>query len=256
MATVATGADRLMVDAKSRLIVALDVPSKDECLRIVESIGEFVGMFKIGLELFTSCGPELFKEMKAHGVSVFFDGKFHDIPNTVAQASRAATLHGVDMFNVHASGGARMLKAASDAVTKGTADANLQAKPILIAVTVLTSTSESELKNELGVSAPMEQQVVALAKLAQDNGVDGVVASAREVAAIRKACGNDFVIVTPGIRPSWAGADDQARIVTPADAMRNGSSYIVVGRPITQANDRRDAAKRIVEEMDSGLCRL
>ncbi len=246
----------LPADAKSRLIVALDVSTKDECLRIVENIGEYVGMFKIGLELFTSCGPELFKEMKAHGVSIFFDGKFHDIPNTVAQASRAATLHGVEMFNVHASGGSKMLKAASDAVRKATDEAKLSAKPNLIAVTVLTSTSQTELNDELGVSVPLQTQVVSLAKLAQDNGIDGVVASAREVVAIRKACGDNFLIVTPGIRPSWAGADDQARIVTPADAMRDGSDYIVVGRPITQASDRRDAARRIVEEMDSGLCRL
>lgn len=245
-----------MPDAKSRLIVAIDVPTKDECISIVENLKEHVGMFKVGLELFTCCGPALFEEMKAHGVSIFFDGKFHDIPNTVAQASRAATLHRVDMFNVHASGGAKMLKAASDAVSKGMVDAKLPLKPKLIAVTVLTSTSESELKNELGVNVKLEDQVVLLAKLAQNNGIDGVVASAREVKAIRQACGNDFLIVTPGIRPSWAGADDQARIVTPADAMRDGSDYIVVGRPITQANDRREAAKRIVEEMESGLCKL
>ncbi|HEY9786678.1 MAG TPA: orotidine-5'-phosphate decarboxylase [Candidatus Obscuribacterales bacterium] len=236
------------VSAKDRLIVALDVPTMEEALALVDELQEDVGVFKVGLELFSSCGVALLTELARRGVPVFFDGKFHDIPNTVASASRAIVSHQVKMFNVHAQGGSAMMKAACEAA-RNAAPHGL--KPIVIAVTVLTSISEEILEGELGMSRPLEATVERLAVLAKSSGLDGVVASAKEVPAIRRALGDDFVIVTPGIRPEWAAADDQKRIVTPGQAMELGSDYIVVGRPITRAADKRDAARRIVEEMEA-----
>ncbi len=239
--------------AKDRLIVALDVSTLDEARAIVKDLREHVGMFKIGLELFAAAGIALFEMMKQEQINVFFDGKFHDIPNTVAQASRNVTSHGVSMFNVHASGGSAMLKAAVEARNQAVADCGLSKQPLLIAVTVLTSISGDTLKSELKVNEDVLEHVTGLARLAEASGLDGVVASAKEAGAIRKSCGEGFLIVTPGIRPEWASTDDQQRIVTPAQALRDGADFLVIGRPITAAKNRSDAVKKVLEEMESGL---
>jgi orotidine-5'-phosphate decarboxylase len=238
--------------AREKLILALDVPSLDDALALVKELKEYVGVFKVGLELYARFGTRLLEAMKAQDVPTFFDCKFLDIPNTVARASESLVEHELAMFNVHAIGGATMLKTTVEATKKAAAAKGVE-PPKILAVTVLTSVSNQVLKEELAIDNAVDELVVRLAWLAQHSGVDGVVASAQEVGAIREACGKDFLIITPGIRPQWAGADDQARIVTPADAMRNGSDYIVVGRPITRASNRRDAAKRIVDEMESAL---
>ena len=240
------------LNVKDRLIVALDVSSIDEAKEIVKDLREDVGMFKMGLELFASAGLSLFEMMREEGINVFFDGKFHDIPNTVAQASRNITRQGVAMFNVHATGGSAMLKAAADAC-KETATANNAHKPLLIAVTVLTSIGADVLKEELQVGEEVMDYVTRLALLTKNSGLDGVVASAKEAKAIRVACGEEFVIVTPGIRPQWAATDDQKRIVTPAQAIKDGADYLVIGRPITAAKDRKAAAKKIIEEIETAV---
>lgn len=233
---------------KERLIVALDVPTMFDALKLVDELQEDVGMFKVGLELFTHCGTKLLDELDKLGASVFFDGKFHDIPNTVASASREIGRRGVAMFNVHAQGGSEMIAAAHKAAQEAAETANVK-RPILLAVTVLTSISQEILSKDFGETRQVEALVTHYAGLAKEAGADGVVASAKEVEAIRKHCGKDFVIVTPGIRPQWASNDDQKRIVTPKRAVEMGTDYVVVGRPITRAADRKDAAKRIAEEL-------
>jgi orotidine-5'-phosphate decarboxylase len=238
--------------AKERLILALDVASLEEAASVMEQLKEEVGLFKIGLELFTSCGTALFDLAAQHGVKIFFDTKFHDIPNTVSQAARAATRHRVDMFNLHAQGGKAMMEASAQAVAE-TAREMQVAKPALIAVTILTSTRAECLSDELKVSLPLAEMVPYLARLAKESGLDGVVASAAEARAIREACGPDFLIVTPGIRPRWAEANDQVRIVTPTDAIVSGSDYLVVGRPIMKAPDKLKACRQIVEEIQAGI---
>lgn len=236
------------ITAKERLIVALDVSSLEEATKLIDELRDDVGMFKVGLEIFTSCGTELFDLIARERIKVFFDSKFMDIPNTVAGASRALGRRGMAMFNVHAMGGSEMMKAAAKAAREGAAEAGV-APPVSLAVTILTSISDATLR-ELSIDHNIASLVPHLALLAKQSGLDGVVASAQEIESIRQACGSDFVIVTPGIRPSWAHADDQARIVTPSDAVKRGVDYIVVGRPITKAPDRKDAARRIVSEME------
>lgn len=245
-------AQRNKLKVKDRLIVALDVSSIEEAKVLVKDLREHVGMFKMGLELFASAGLSLFEMMREEGINVFFDGKFHDIPNTVAQASRNIARQGVAMFNVHATGGSAMLKAAADACTE-TANENNAKKPILIAVTVLTSIGADVLKEELQVAEEVMNYVTRLALLSKNNGLDGVVASAKEAKAIRTACGEEFLIVTPGIRPQWASTDDQKRIVTPSQAIKDGADFLVIGRPITGAKDRKAAAQKIIEEIETAI---
>ncbi len=234
---------------RGSLIVALDFDSLPAALKFAKQLAPFVGMFKIGSQLFTSAGPTAVKEIAALGVGVFLDLKFHDIPNTVAGAVlSAAALPGLELINVHALGGSAMLKAAVQAVNAGVAmGAN---RPRLLAVTVLTSMNEATL-SEVGLAGPTVDRATALAQLAQKSGVDGVVASVQEARAIRSVCGRDFLIVTPGVRPSTgsAGSDDQQRIATPTEAINAGADFIVVGRPILAAPDPRAAAEAIVEEI-------
>ncbi|MDX2105663.1 MAG: orotidine-5'-phosphate decarboxylase [Candidatus Melainabacteria bacterium] len=243
------------MQAQDRLIVALDVSSLDEARSIVEELSGSVGMFKIGLELFTACGTEVFQFIESYqNVRFFFDGKYHDIPNTVAAACRNTTRTNVGMFNIHAQGGIEMMSAAAKATREEAAAKNIE-KPILIAVTVLTSISENILHEQIKTSKDLDlaNYVVHLAKMTQEAGLDGVVASPREVPLIREACGNDFVIVTPGIRPNWPelGKDDQKRVLTPAEAIAQGSTYLVIGRPITRAENRMAAVKRLCGELIS-----
>ena len=232
-----------------RLLVALDVSTAREAETLADRLRGAVGGFKIGSQLFTSAGPDIVRSLVERGDRVFLDLKYHDIPNTVAAAVAAATDLGVWMVNVHAAGGQAMLTAARDAAAER-ATALGRPRPLVIAVTVLTSLNTAML-NAVGVAAPPLEQGLRLARLAQAAGLDGVVASPQEAAAIRQACGREFVIVTPGIRGGAAtsGPDDQQRTATPAGAIEAGSSYVVVGRPITAALDPRAAAKAIVEEM-------
>lgn len=235
--------------AKDRLIVALDAKDIDDARRWIEQLRGEVGMFKVGLELFARYGTSIFDIMKAEKVPYFFDCKFHDIPNTVAGASRSVVGHGMHMFNVHATGGSEMMKATMQAVEEEAAAQNIQ-RPLVIAVTILTSLTRNMLDDELGIQRTIEATVGRLAIVTKRAGMDGVVASAKEVASIRSLCGKDFLIVTPGIRPDWASDDDQKRVVTPSEAVKLGADYIVVGRPITRAKDMKDAARRIVSEME------
>lgn len=239
-----------MHKASDRLIVALDVDTAERARSIVDELNGQVGAFKVGLQLFTSEGPQLVRDLVSKGVRIFLDLKFNDIPNTVAKASLEAAKLGVWMFNVHSSGGGEMMRTASDSVREFCARENVDA-PLMIAVTVLTSSNAGTL-GEVGVSEDVEASVARLAKLASSSGFDGVVASAHEVGLIRNSVGNrDFKIVTPGIRPSFAATNDQKRIMTPAEALSAGSDYLVVGRPITDADDLAAAAAAVAAEMDT-----
>jgi orotidine 5''-phosphate decarboxylase, subfamily 1 len=232
---------------KERLIVALDVDTKEKALALAETLHSEVKIFKIGSELFTSCGPDIVAAVKKMGSDIFLDLKFHDIPNTVASAAAAATRLGVAILNVHALGGYDMMKKCAESVAAEAKALNIS-KPKVIAVTILTSTDEKTLKM-IGINDNMETQVLKLAKLAKDASLDGVVASPSEVKLIRRELGQEFVIVTPGVRPAWAAADDQKRFATPQEAVINGATYIVVGRPIIKAPDPLAAAKKVLEEM-------
>ncbi|MBI5286003.1 MAG: orotidine-5'-phosphate decarboxylase [Deltaproteobacteria bacterium] len=232
---------------EDRLIFALDVSSVEEVKRWVNLLKGHVGVFKIGKELFTACGPEAVRVVKEEGGEVFLDLKFHDIPNTVAKAGLEALKLGVKMFNVHAMGGLRMMEAVKKAVDEGVKQ-GCGKRPLILGVTVLTSMDEGDLK-EVGVEKGVEEEVLSLALLTQKAGLDGVVASPREVKAIRQKLGNDFVIATPGIRSPSSKPDDQRRTMTPREAIQAGADYIVVGRPIRGADDPVGVAKRIIDEI-------
>ena len=234
-----------------RLLVALDVDTADRALALADQVRGVAGGLKVGSRLFTMAGPDLVRRLVESGTRVFLDLKFHDIPNTVAQAVDAAVRTGAWMINVHASGGSAMMQAAARAAAEAAAASGRQT-PLVIAVTVLTSMDEKAL-TQTGVSRPLLDHVLMLARLAHDDGMQGVVASPHETAAIRQACGPDFAIVTPGIRGASAGQEknDQARTMGPGEAVRAGATYIVVGRPIIAAPDPRVAAQAIVSELSS-----
>ncbi len=234
--------------AAQKLIVALDVNSREAALSLVAALRPRVARFKIGTELFTSCGPSLVREIQKDGGQIFLDLKFHDIPNTVARASVEAARLGVAMFTLHLSGGLMMARRAADEV-----EAHCQVhripKPQIFGVTVLTSLGQDDLA-QVGVGRPVEEQVLALAEIGRSAGLDGVVASPLEVRAVRRACGPEFLIVTPGIRLSASEADDQERTLTPREAIEAGADYLVVGRPIIKAHDPLEAAETILLQMD------
>ena len=229
-----------------KLIVALDFDRLALALRLAREVAPFADMFKIGGQLFTAEGPRAVRALARLGIGIFLDLKFHDIPNTVAGAVQAAaTLSGVRLINVHATGGLQMMRAAARAL------AGRPTRPKLLAVTILTSLDSAALRR-IGLAGPSEPRVVQLAKLAREAGLDGVVASSREIRAIRRACGQKFLIVVPGIRPRRSGSsrrDDQSRTATPAEAARAGADFIVVGRPITAAPDPAAAARAIALEL-------
>lgn len=214
----------------SRLIIALDFPTAEQALAFVKPLDPQQCKLKVGFELFVAAGPDFVRALAQQGFAVFLDLKFHDIPNTVASACKAAAQLGVWMINVHASGGAKMMQAAQQALQ------GFENPPKLIAVTVLTSMDKAQLSGT-GVNADPDQQVLHLARLAADSGLNGVVCSAQEAGLLRKALGDDFLLVTPGIRPEGSDRGDQSRVMTPAQARDAGVSYVVVGRPITQAAD-------------------
>jgi orotidine-5'-phosphate decarboxylase len=248
------------LQARNKLILALDFPLADAALKAVGNLRGHVGVFKVGLELFSAAGPALVRDLTAGGDKIFLDLKLNDIPNTVKSAAREAAKLGASMFTIHANGGRKMMEAALEGTRAGAESAGKQ-RPLVLAVTVLTSIGAEALA-EIGFNGSPEEAVVRLARVAKEVGVDGVVASPVEISAIRKNCGVQFIIVTPGIRPAVAAGgakfaqakpDDQARIATPGSALRAGADYLVVGRPITQAPEPAAAADAIVAEMEKAL---
>ena len=237
-----------LTTAKQKLCLALDVDSAKQAVDLANELKDYVGLFKIGLEIFLSDGPGIVKAVADVGGPVFLDLKFHDIPNTVARAARSATRLGVAMFDVHAAGGHEMITAAATAAHEEAERLGVRA-PIVLAVTVLTSINETLLHDDLLVQGPLQDAVVHLASMSKAAGANGVIASPKEISLIRDACGPDFLIITPGIRPTWATTGDQKRITTPREAVSRGSDYIVVGRPILDADNHTEAARTIVEEL-------
>ncbi len=239
------------ISTKDRLILALDVPDRDSALPLVEELSGIVGMFKIGSQLFTAEGPGLVREIVTSGERVFLDLKFHDIPNTVAGAVESSAHLGISILNVHTLGGSEMMRAAAHAV--GDRGLLWMARPAVLGVTILTSMDRPGLM-DIGIETDLASQVVRLAALAQEAGLDGVVASPNEIRLIReKITPETFIILTPGIRPIWSQKGDQKRIATPAAAIKDGADFIVVGRAVTSSAEPRAAAERILEEIDKSL---
>ena len=236
---------------KEKLVLALDVDNKEKAETLVKELKDYVGVFKVGKELFTAEGPSIFKMIRDNGGKIFADLKYHDIPNTVASAARTLVRHGVEIFNVHASGGYEMIKKTREAIEDEAAKLGVK-RPIFLAVTVLTSLNDDDMKR-IKVSESAKEHVLTLAKLAKEAGADGIVCSPQEIEMIKREIGADFITLTPGVRPVWAAAGDQKRVMTPKEAVDKGTDYIVVGRPITGATDRIDAAKKIVMEMEGKI---
>ncbi len=232
---------------EKRLIVALDVPSLDKASKLVIQLGESVVYYKVGMELFYGAGPEIIQYLKSYGKNIFLDLKLHDIPNTVGSSAAVLASLGVDMLNVHATGGRAMMANAAR-MAREAAQKSGRKPPQMVAVTVLTSMGAEDWR-ELNSKLTIDQQVIELAKLAKDSGMDGIVASAQEAAGIRAACGTDFLIVTPGVRMATDDLNDQNRIATPKAALLAGATHLVVGRPITQADDPKAAARAVIENM-------
>ena len=232
--------------AKERLIVALDVENSDRAFELIDILSGEIEIFKVGIAPFTGFGKEVLDKLRSAGKKVFLDLKFHDIPNTVAGAARAAAEKDVFMMNFHCLGGRDMLEAAARSVK----ETKLEERPILLGVTILTSMGDEDMRS-LGFAGDLREKVIELARLAADSGLDGVVASAKETRAIKGKMGEKFLVVTPGIRPEWAVQGDQKRVLTPKQAIAGGADYIVVGRPIIGADDPAAAARRIIEEMGS-----
>ncbi len=237
------------LSAKERLVLALDVDDFKSAENLVGLLKDYIGVFKIGNQLFTSEGTKIINMINKAKARVFLDLKFHDIPNTVKGAAESATKLGVYMFNVHASGGYEMMKAAADAAMETSIKLGIK-KPLVLGVTVLTSINQEILEKEIGVNRNVKEHVVHLAKLAKSAGLDGVVASPQEIREIRNACGNDFIILTPGIRPAGEELNDQKRIMTPKQALKQGADFIVIGRPIRNAKYPIKAAQDILKEME------
>jgi len=233
---------------KDRIILALDVPDYDAAVEIVNKFRDRIEIFKVGSELFTSAGPRIVKQIHLMGKKVFLDLKFHDIPNTAAASASAVARLGVFMFNVHTLGGFEMMKQTAEAIRKISIEQNIE-RPRLIGVTILTSIDQTALQDELGIGLRMSAMVRHLAGLAQRAGLDGVVSSPEDADNIRSHFGKDFLIVTPGIRPSWAAAGDQKRTLTPGEALRRGADYLVIGRAVTAQPDPIGALERIEEEI-------
>ena len=242
--------------AKQRIIVALDVDTRDEAMKLVNNLRDHVGLFKVGLELLSSEGIGIVREIVGLGGSVFLDGKFKDIPNTVAGASRAVTRLGVNMFNVHTMGGLEMMKAAAKASHEEAARLGIT-RPLVLGVTILTSIDKVMLNQQLCIPGEVETQVVHLATLAEEAGLDGVIASPQEAEAILNRVSSHMIIVTPGVRPVWAATGDQKRVMTPSEAIARGAAYLVIGRPITkppaEIGTSVNAAEKIAEEIATAL---
>lgn len=241
---------------KDYLIVALDTSSEKVALKTVEQLHEHVGYFKVGLELFTACGPGIIEKVKKSGSKVFFDGKFMDIPNTASRAVANMVMHKADIINVYMSGGTKMLQESKIALVEAANKYNLNA-PKLLGVTILTSMNSETLENDLKIKEEMKEYILHLAVLAIKNNLDGIICSPNEAKMIRNAANEhgkkDFLIVTPGVRPEWAQKNDQHRTATPKEAILNGVSHIVVGRPITASENPVDATKKITDEIQEAI---
>lgn len=229
------------------VIVPLDVPTQADAIALIETLPQ-VSFWKVGLELFVSCGPQILKQLKQRNKRIFLDLKIHDIPNTVAGACRAAASYGVDLITIHATAGKVALRAAQEASEIGAKEAGVPA-PKLIAITLLTSLNARELAFDLKIPLELPEYALHMALLAKDCGLAGAVCSPQEVEQLRRTCGDDFLLVCPGVRPSWAEKGDQRRSRTPSEAVKAGANYLVIGRPITQANNPSAALKLISEEL-------
>jgi orotidine-5'-phosphate decarboxylase len=238
---------RSTMAVEDRIIVPLDVPTEAEAIALVERLPQ-VTFWKVGLELFVSAGPEIIHTLKNRQKRVFLDLKFHDIPNTMAGATRSAAAYGVDLITVHATAGRSALKAASTAAVEGSQQAGYS-PPQLIAVTLLTSLTSRDLAFDLKIPLELPEYALQMALLAREAGLNGAVCSPQEVSQLRQVCGDDFLLVCPGVRPSWAQAGDQRRSLTPSDAFKAGADYLVIGRPITAAPEPIAAWERICEEL-------
>ncbi len=240
------------LEAKDRIILALDVDTIEDVIKYVDLLKDYVGFFKVGLQLFTSCGFEAVKVIKEHGGRVYFDGKFADIPNTIAQTSINLMKQGIDFFNISAVGGSKMM-ANTLSACQTYAKKNEIEPPIILAVTLLSSFGQKTLTNELGVDINISNYVLKLAKIAKEAGLTGVVAPDTDAGQIKQELGEDFIVVCPAVRPTWAIVNDQIRIVSPSDAIKAGADYMIIGRPITMAHDPIAAAKLIIAEIEEAL---
>lgn len=239
--------EEMQTKADDRLIVALDVDTFDKMTALVEKLEDSISFYKVGMELYYGAGRKTVRYLRENGKKIFLDLKLHDIPNTVGHSVASVTRLGVNLLTVHAQGGRAMMEAAARSAWITAEELGVE-RPKILAVTVLTSFDDKGWE-EIGGQLPIQEHVLRLAKLAKESGVDGVVASPREASAIRELCGEDFLIVTPGIRPAFAQTDDQRRIATPAEALADGSTHLVIGRPITRAVDPKAAVRLILEEM-------
>ena len=240
------------LEAKDRIILALDVDTIEEVEKYVSLLKDYVGYFKVGLQLFTACGFEAVEVIRKNGGKVYFDGKFQDIPNTVGQTCINLMKRGVNFFNISANGGSKMMANTIEACNNFAKKNDLDS-PTILAVTLLSSFGQKTLTNELCVDMNISGYVLKLAKLAKDSGLAGVVAPDIDSMQIKKELGDDFIVVCPAVRPTWAIVNDQIRIVSPADAIKAGADYIVIGRPITHASDPVEAAKLIIAEVEEAL---
>jgi orotidine-5'-phosphate decarboxylase len=230
----------------NKIIVALDYSNKNEAVALVKRLKKYISIFKVGFELFLSCGSSIIKEINEIGGKVFLDLKLHDIPNTVMKSSKVIADMNVFMFNLHTSGGFEMMKRTMEEIKKS------NNKPIVVGVTVLTSLNSNILSKELSINCDVKEQVLRLAKLAKLAGLDGVVASGEEISDIKRECGSNFKVVVAGVRPLWfKDKDDQKRIITPKEAIEKGADFIVIGRPITRVDNPEESAKKIIKEVDS-----
>lgn len=239
-------------DIKDRIILALDVDDLSEAEKLVVELKDYVGFFKVGLQLFTSYGFSAIKMIKDNGGKVYCDLKFHDIPNTVSHACSNLIKHNINFFNIHLQGGSKMIAQAVK-TSKETAKALEIDPPTILGISLLSSFGQRTLSEELCVEKNIEDYILQLAKLAKDNGLDGIVAGASESKKIRQALGEDFIILCPATRPTWAAVNDQVRVDTPTEAIKAGVDYLVIGRPITDAQDKIAAVKLIIDEINSAL---
>ena len=243
---------RKPIDAKDRIILALDVDTLDDVVRYVDLLKDYVGFFKVGLPLFTSCGFEAVKVIKEHGGKVYFDGKFQDIPDTIAKTSINIMKRGIDFFSISATGGSKMMVNTLNACLTY-AKKNEIEPPIILAVTLLSSFGQKTLTNELGVEMNISDYVLKLARNANEAGLAGVVAPDTDAGQIKRELGDDFIVVCPAVRPTWAIVNDQIRIVSPSDAIKAGADYMIIGRPITMAHDPVAATKLIIAEIEEAI---
>ncbi len=231
-----------------KIIIPLDVPTEAAAIALIDKLPEII-WWKVGLELFVSCGPQIISILKQRQKHIFLDLKFHDIPNTVAGACRSAVNYGVDLLTIHATAGRAALTKAREAIVEG-AKATGQNPPKLIAITILTSLTSRDIAFDLKIPLELPEYALQMALLAQESGLNGAVCSPQEVEQLRRVCGDDFVLVCPGVRPSWAEVGDQKRSLTPAQAIKAGADYLVIGRPITAAADPKEALERICQEIE------